>query len=76
MHNLEVFTTKVCSKKTPKGNNLAELPWDIYLKDSKKKDNENESASVKTESRNQYLRKCRQSMEYSINMSNVHICSH
>ena len=54
MHNLEVFTTKVCSKKTPKGNNLAELPWDIYLKDSKKKDNENESANVKTESRNQY----------------------
>ena len=48
MHNLEVFATKVYSKKTPKGNNLAELPWDIYLKGLKKKDNENEGANVKT----------------------------
>ena len=41
MHNLEVFTTKVYSKKILKGNNLAELCWNIYLKDLKKKDIEN-----------------------------------
>ena len=48
MHNLEVFTTKVCSKKTPKGNNLAELPWDIYLKDLKKKDNDVKRAHLQS----------------------------
>ena len=30
MHNLEVFTAKVYSKKAL-GNNLAELCWNIYI---------------------------------------------
>ena len=38
MHNLEVFTPKVYSKKTVKGNNVTELRWNICLKDLKKKD--------------------------------------
>ena len=43
MHNLEVFDAKVYSKKThKKGNNLAELRWNINLKDLKKKDIKNE----------------------------------
>ena len=48
MHNSEVFTAKVYSKKTLiKGNNLAELRWDIYLEDLKKKYTKNGSANVK-----------------------------
>ena len=31
MHNLEVFAAKVYSKKTFKGNILADLRWDVYL---------------------------------------------
>ena len=42
MHNLIVFTAKVCGKKTLKGINLAELRWNIYLKDFKKKDIKNQ----------------------------------
>ena len=48
MHNLEVFTAKVYSKITGKeGNNLAELSWNMYLKDLKEKGIKNESANVK-----------------------------
>ena len=46
------------------------------LEDLNKTDIKNESANVKTERRNQYLRKCHQFMEHSINKSNVHIYSH
>ena len=43
MHNLEVFTAKVYSKRnTKKGNSLAELRCNINLKDLKKKDIKNE----------------------------------
>ena len=38
MHKLDVLTAKVSSKKTRQGNNLAELRWNVYLKDLKKKD--------------------------------------
>ena len=38
MHKLDVLTAKVWSKKTRQGNNLAELRWNVYLKDLKKKD--------------------------------------
>ena len=34
--------------RSPCGNNLAELPWDEYLEDLKKKDIKNESANVKS----------------------------
>ena len=42
MHSLEVFTAKVYSKKTLKGNNLAELRRNIYLKHFKKRYMKNE----------------------------------
>ena len=38
MHSLEVFAAKVYIKKTLKGNNLAELRWDISLEDLKNRD--------------------------------------
>ena len=41
------YVVKVYSKKTLKGNNLAELCWNIYLKDLKKKNIKNESVNVK-----------------------------
>ena len=34
--------------RSPCGNNLEELPWDMYLEDLKKKDIKNESANVKS----------------------------
>ena len=37
MHKLDVLTAKVWSKKILQGNNLAELRWNVYLKDLKKK---------------------------------------
>ena len=46
------------------------------LEDLKKKDIKNESANVKIEGRNQYLRKYHQLMEHSINLSNAYIYSH
>ena len=58
MHSLEVFAAKVYIKKTLKGNNLAELRWDISLEDLKNRDSRMRVQMWKTEIRNKYLRKC------------------
>ena len=62
MHNLEVLTAKVCSKKSLKGNDLAELRWRRRRKILK-------MASRKIESRrNQYLKKYLHLMKHSNSM--------
>ena len=68
MHNLDVLTAKVYGKKTGIGNNLTELRWNIYLKDWKKKDIKNESASVKNRTQKSVFENqlMHQLMEHSI----------
>ena len=61
MHNLEVLTAKVCSKKSLKGNDLAELCW--------RRRKILKMASRKIESRrNQYLKKYLHLMKHSNSM--------
>ena len=73
MHNLEVVTAKVYSKKTLKGNNLAEIRWDIYLKDLKKKDIKIESANVRNRKQKSVFAKMPPTYGAFHNMSTVHI---